>query len=250
MLTFSESQPKIGKSEKAGVYSGILHLAPANLAGFNVCATAVRQNLDCVKFCLNKAGRGGIFAKGQDTNIIQRARIRRTQAFFTDRASFFAELVKDIKKLQNKAFDRDMIAAVRLNGTSDIPWEKIKIPGIDRTIMEFFPDVQFYDYTKDHQRMIDYCAGAMPKNYHLTYSWHEKSDPNICRWILENGGNVAAIFRDKKTVPQDHALVPFSPRFPVHNGDTSDARFLDPAGRIIWLSAKGPARKSASAAIF
>jgi hypothetical protein len=40
---------------------------------------------------------------------------------------------------------------VRLNGTSDIRWELIPvtIDGIEyRNLMEAFPELQFYDYTK------------------------------------------------------------------------------------------------------
>jgi hypothetical protein len=248
MLTFPASNPKIAKSKGLKVWTGILHLAPATLSGRNTCQTAIQENLDCVKFCLNLAGRGGIMKKGDSTNKIQECRIRRTNLFFDDRAKFFAELKKDIKKLQNQAFDHDMIASVRLNGTSDLPWESIKDPVSGRTMMEFFPGIQFYDYSKSQSRMIDFIAGAMPKNYYLTYSVHEKTDMNILNWILENGGTAAVIGHG--SAPESFFPLTHHKTYPVINADASDARFLDPKGTFGWLKAKGPARKSTSAAIF
>jgi hypothetical protein len=248
MLTFPASNPKILKSKGEKVYTGILHLSPATLSGRNVCQTAVNQNLDCVKYCLNLAGRGGIIKHGEKTNKIQVCRIRRTNEFFDDRGKFFAELIKDIKKIQRDAAAADMIAAVRLNGTSDLPWEKIRDPKSGRTMMEFFPDVQFYDYTKDISRAIDYIQGIMPKNYFLTYSVHEKTDYKILDWLLSQGGT-AAIIGHSAWIPVTYFPVSHHREYPVINADLSDARFLDPKGTFGYLRAKGPARKVKSYSI-
>ena len=98
--------------------------------------------------------------------------------------------------------------------------------------------------------MIDFISGAMPKNYHLTYSVHEKTDLNILDWILGNGGSAAIIIGKKFQIPERFFPEPFRPKYPVFNADLSDARFLDPRGSIGYLKAKGPARKSSSRAIF
>jgi hypothetical protein len=55
---------------------------------------------------------------------------------------------------------------VRLNGTSDIPFENIKFMD-GKNIFELFPEIQFYDYTKipnrkdipekDLKNIKDYC---------------------------------------------------------------------------------------------
>lgn len=248
MLLTIGGNPKVLKSRGLNVHTAILHLAPANASGRNVCPTAIQGNLDCLRYCLNTAGRGGIFKKGETSNVIQRARIRKTNLFFDDRAEFFRQLVQDIKKLCKQAYAWDMVPAVRLNGTSDLPWESIKDPATGQCIMDHFPDVQFYDYTKSQSRMLDFMAGALPKNYYLTISVHEKSDPGILAWILENGGTAAMIFHGR-WIPDRASFECFAPDFPVLDGDKSDARFLDRPGHIVGLTAKGKARKAQSASI-
>lgn len=248
MLLTIGGNPKVLKSQGLNVHTAILHLAPADASGRNVCPTAIKENLDCLKYCLNTAGRGGIFKKGESSNTIQRARIRKTNLFFDNRAQFFAELIHDIKALIRQAERWDMVPAVRLNGTSDLPWETIKNPANGQTILEHFPDVQFYDYTKSQARMLEYMAGALPKNYYLTISVHEKSDPGILAWILENGGTAAMIFHGR-FLPERARFESFAPDFPVLNGDESDARFLDHPGHIVGLKAKGRARAAVSASI-
>lgn len=241
MLTFPNSNPKVLKSMGEKAYTGILHLAPATLSGKNVCHTAVSQGLDCVKYCLNLAGRGGIIKKGESTNKIQECRIRRTNLFFEDRDIFFALLIKDIKKIIREAYDHDMIPAIRLNGTSDIPWERIIVAKTGKNIFAYFPDVQFYDYTKDVQRMMNYLHGNMPGNYHLTYSFNEKTEKAFVDLLVNNGVNVAVVFR--KMLPEtflNHKVI---------NADLSDARFNDPSGVIAGLKAKGPAKKAITASI-
>ena len=79
-----------------------------------------------------------------------------------------AQLEKDVVTLCEKAKAAGMIPAVRLNGTSDLPWENLGI-------IQKFPKVQFYDYTKNAARMMrDSKARSLP-NYHLTFSRSEKN---------------------------------------------------------------------------
>ena len=81
--------------------------------------------------------------------------------------------------------------------------------------------------------MIDFLECTFPANYHLTFSVDaNRSDKAID--VLKRGGNVAAVFWPE--LPETWW------GFPVINGDTHDARFLDPAGIIIGLLAKGFAR--------
>ena len=126
------------KSEKVGVLTGILYMAPYNLSGKNVCPNA---STGCAAACLNTAGRGAM-------NTVQAARLKKTNRFFEDRQQFLWDLVIEISALRRKARARGMKAAVRLNGTSDLPYEKYKIRDTGKNIMEIFPDIQFYDYTK------------------------------------------------------------------------------------------------------
>ena len=146
MKLFTTGNPKLMKGEKKGYLSFVLHLAPANLSGYNTCAKATDG---CKQACLNTAGRGGIFKKGESTNVIQQARIRKTKMFFEQRDQFMADLESDIRAGIKQAEKMNMIPAFRLNGTSDLAWEKYGI-------IEKFPEVQFYDYTKIVGRKVSH----------------------------------------------------------------------------------------------
>jgi|10_taG_2_1085330.scaffolds.fasta_scaffold00212_28 hypothetical protein len=105
----------------------------------------------CWMYCLDESGRG-VF------DNVQEARQRRAALFLNDRPAYKAMLVKEVRALERKAKREDKIPAVRLNGTSDLRWERI-FP----ELFEMFPDVQFYDYTKVPGRVV-------PSNYHITFS--------------------------------------------------------------------------------
>jgi hypothetical protein len=78
MKLLSTGNPKILKGIKEGYNTYILHLAPADLSGYNTCPKAT---VGCKAACLNTAGRGGMFKKGENTNMIQEARIERQKCF-------------------------------------------------------------------------------------------------------------------------------------------------------------------------
>jgi hypothetical protein len=234
MKLLTTGNPKIAKGEKLGYLTSILHLAPARLSGYQVCPMATKG---CAFACLNTAGRGGIIKKGETTNVIQKARIRKTQWFFEDRQAFMAQLYKEIQNTIKLAEKHGLIPVFRLNGTSDIRWETVEVFVRNRAkdveaslypnIMSAFPTVQFYDYTKIPNRK------NLPSNYHLTFSLAEDNDL-FASAALKNGMNVAAVFR---TIPDVFMGKP------VFNGDTSDLRFLDPSNVIVGLKAKGKAKK-------
>ena len=223
MKLLSTANPKIQKGTKLGYLSFILHLAPADLSGKEVCP---KRTAGCTAACLNTAGRGGMFKKGENTNMIQKARIRKTQEFFADRAGFMAQLVKDVKLGIKQATKLGLTPCFRLNGTSDLSWEKYKVDG--KNIFELFPDVQFYDYTKVLGRKVaDY------KNYHLTFSAADGNDADVDKAIAQ-GMNVTVVF-DK--IPAEYKGKE------VFNADETDLRFLDPKGVVLGLKAKGRAKK-------
>jgi len=64
MNLLSTGNPKILKGLKSGYNTYILHLAPADLSGYNTCPKATAG---CKSACLNTAGRGGMFKKGETT---------------------------------------------------------------------------------------------------------------------------------------------------------------------------------------
>jgi hypothetical protein len=208
---------KTVKGEKKGILTGILYLSPASMSGKNLCTHA---SAGCRAACLNTAGRGK-FTK------TQAARLRKSRWLIEDPKSFKAQLEIDIRQL---ALDADLagyIPAVRLNGTSDIRWETVA-PEILALCDKL--GVKIYDYTKNPARAI-----AQP--YNLTFSRSECNEAK-CLEVLKAGQNVAVVF--SKELPATWN------GYPVINGDENDLRFLDPAGVVVGLKAKGQAKRDRS----
>ncbi len=238
MKLLSTGNPKVLKGLSQGYNTYILHLAPSTLSGYNTCPKATAG---CIASCLNTAGRGGMFKRGESTNAIQQARIRKTIMFYEERNTFFYLLVKDIELAIKQSAKKGLIPVFRLNGTSDLSWEKYEVVRngeVFTNIFAAFPDVQFYDYTKVIGRKV---SGI--KNYHLTFSM---ADGNYmdCKRAVEEGLNVAVVFGIKKGTKMPEKY--FNYNMTVFNGDDSDLRFLDPKNSIIGLYAKGKAKKDTS----
>ncbi len=141
-----------------------------------------------------------------------------------------AQLVKDIQAAIRKSAREGFTPVFRLNGTSDIRWETVRVGGFDN-IMDMFQSVQFYDYTKLPNRR------NVPSNYHLTFSRSESNELDALR-ILANGEmNVAVVF---DTLPTKWAGVK------VIDGTETDLRFLDEQNVVVGLLAKGKAKKDTS----
>jgi hypothetical protein len=217
----STANPKIQKGTRLGYLSFILHLAPADLSGHNTCPKATAG---CRAACLNTAGRGGMFRRGETTNAIQKARIRKTVQYFFDRDQFLADLEADIRRGIRFAEKQGLTPVFRLNGTSDLAVEKWGI-------IEKFPTVQFYDYTKVLGRKIEHLP-----NYHLTFSQADGNEADVAE-ARRQGYTIAAVFDQ---VPAEYMGLP------VHDADEHDLRFLDPKGSIAGLRAKGRAKKDYS----
>lgn len=219
---------KTVKGEKAGYLTMILHLAPSRLSGYQTCPMASKG---CAAACLNTAGRGR-FTRTQE------ARIRKTRWFFEDRNSFMLQLVKDIKAGIRKAARLNLTPVFRLNGTSDLRWETIQVPVMEdgevvanwANVMAMFPQVQFYDYTKLQNRQ------DIPSNYHLTFSRSEENYNSLDQMISQ-GYNVAVVFDKLPTTYNGLRVI---------DGTETDLRFLDPAGVVVGLIAKGKAKKDGS----
>lgn len=238
MKLLSTGNPKTLKGMIQGYNTYILHLAPASLSGYNTCAKATEG---CKAACLNTAGRGGMFKKGESTNVIQQARIRKTKMFFENRTEFMRLLVADIELAIRQSKKQNLIPVFRLNGTSDLAWEKYEVTilakdgksFVFKNIFEAFPFVQFYDYTKILGRKVNDIS-----NYHLTFSAADGNDLDVLR-AMKQRMNVAMVFGIKKTLPMPETYNGVI----VFNGDESDLRFLDPKGVIVGLYAKGKAKK-------
>ena len=214
---------KILKGEKLGYITKGIHLAPANLSGYETCRW---RSKGCTMSCLNTAGRGQM-------NSIQDSRIAKTKLFFEQRLDFLAKLSKEITSTIKSAKKKEMKAVFRPNLTSDLMWEDIKFED-GETILDKFPETQFYDYTKSFGRMAQFINGELPSNYHLTFSASENNQ-KLVEMVLQMGGNVAVVFRNP--LPKTWKGIE------VINGDENDLRFLDKKGVIVGLIEKGMAKK-------
>jgi hypothetical protein len=228
LLSINQDSKTIKGLEK-GYLTGIMYLAPHTLGGKNICPFA--KAAGCIEACLNTAGRG-IF------NNVQKARLNRTALFHNDINAFMHKLIIEIEALEKTAIKNGLIPVIRLNGLSDINWEDIrfnyefihnKIRSV--TIFELFPDIQFYDYTKNPNR------DQLPKNYDLTFSYSNKPEFQKFNEIaIKKGMRLSAVFSDKN-------LPAYFMGLPVLNGDESDLTFLAPKNSILGLYAKGKAKK-------
>jgi hypothetical protein len=210
---------KTVKGEAMGYQTYIMHLAPSTLSGYNTCPMA---STGCAAACLNTAGRGRF-------TTTQEARIRKTKWFFEDRETFMAQLAKDIIAAIRKAVREGFVPVFRLNGTSDIRWETVPVGGF-RNIMEMFPTVMFYDYTKLQNRR------DLPSNYHLTFSRSEENYAAV-DMMMSQGYNTAIVFDNLPEIYNGYKVI---------DGTETDLRFLDEKGVVVGLLAKGKAKNDMS----
>lgn len=224
MKLLNQGNAKTLKGEKVGFRTFGLHLSPANKSGFNVCQWS---SAGCRAACLDTAGRGCM-------SNVQNSRIAKTQRFFKDNFGFMSDLRIEIGKAIKSAARKSLTPCFRLNLTSDIPWENMK-KGSKTSVIEEFPEVNFYDYTKGFTRMMTWLDGKMPDNYHLTFSRSEETSDERMKNILSLGGNVAVVFRG--SLPKTYL------GFPVVDGDENDLRFKDGKGVVVGLVEKGLAKK-------
>lgn len=218
---------KVEKGEKKGYLTAVMYLSPATesvpFGGGNLCPHATAG---CATACLGHSS--GRLAMSHH----KKSRLRKTEFFFRDRAGFRAALEKDIRAHVRRAAKKGLTPCVRLNGSSDIPWESV-FPGL----LESFPGVQFYDYTKFQSRATAWARGELPPNYHLTFSRAETNEESAFA-VLRAGGNVAVVFSGGLPVHWGGV--------PVIDGDETDLRFTDPRGCVVGLKAKGAGKKDVS----
>lgn len=214
------SNAKTIKSDNEKYTTAIVYMLPNG----NICPMSGPKMADCQKPCLVNAGMSAVFP------TINISRKKKTDLFQNDQKLFLEILDKDIKKFIRDCKKDGTTACIRLNGTSDIDYERL----ID---MESY-DAIFYDYTKRPNRLNK----KLPKNYHLTVSYSQATEryQNIVENALKKhpNMNIAVVFRDKKKIP-----VSFLGR-PVIDGNKDDLRFLDPAGSIVGLYARGKEAKN------
>jgi len=215
------SSAKIIKNMKVGQMTYSLYLAPAEVSGYNMCPMSTPE---CRIGCLHTSGRVKMDKSG---SVIIRARVIKSRLYHENREYFMQWLIAEIGNAFKLAVSKGMGFSVRLNATSDIQWENIKLYG--KTVFEYFPTVQFYDYTKIGIRF----KKQLPKNYHLTYSYTGRNLFESLS-LLKQKENVAVIFnvKNEKDLPKTwHG-------FKVLNGDLTDYRPNDLKGCVIGLKWK------------
>ena len=244
LLSAINTNPKIAKNGKLGILTGILHLAPGDMSGHEVCP---KRSPGCSAACLHYAG-SPAYQTGKTT-----ARIARTKLLFADRNMFMNILVLEMAEHIEKAKTLNLEPSFRLNGTSDIVWERksfilwpetaeaLRVINEDinlaaKNVIEMFPTTAFYDYTAIAKR-------NPPENYYLVFSAKEQNMNDVA-FEMGRGTNIAVVFPTKDLPTQLWGRE-------VINGDEHDYRPADPLGVIVGLKAKGTkGRKDTSGFIY
>lgn len=226
------------KTEKDGIgyFTRILYLQPSTESGVNMCPHAG----DCAQVCLSESGHMAMETIRAERNGTKTARWKRTHYMLSERESFDHDLITEIQKHIKYCTKRSLKPVVRLNGTSDIIWDRI---------IRLFPGVQFYDYTKDIRRFDEWQnrkkRSKKRTNYHLTFSADEKISPHSF-FLSHDTGSCAVVFDPEsfKSIVKQKYIEISGKRVRIVNGDITDNRFADPKGlNIVALKAKGRAKK-------
>lgn len=203
---------KILKSDKLNYHTVGLHLSPykENSFGKNICPKATKE---CIASCLNTAGHGKF-------DNVQIARRKKTDRFIQDPIQFLEDLYKELHSIKNnknsKYYNSNVKIAVRLNLTSDLPWENLIVKSKGKNLMDCFPDYIFYDYTKLENRVINSV------NYFLCYSFSGENE-TFCKNKLKSGDLVSVVFNVGKNEPLPSEFWGYK----VIDADLHDLRFLD-----------------------
>lgn len=236
-LIASGSNAKTVKGDGTEFETAIMYLAPFTLSGAgNVCSMAAIAA--CWQGCLNSAGRGAF-------NSVQKARIRKTRQYMTERAAFLADLVADLEAFARYCARKNVRPCVRLNGTSDIIWERghpvMREGARHDSVMAAFPEITFYDYSKIYKRV----DRPLPSNYSITLSYsgaNTEYAAEIRARVKARKANMAVVFRNRAIVE----LILAGNAYTI-DGDETDMRFLDPqGGYTVALYAKGKAKHDTS----
>ena len=221
LLGEGDANPKTAKNL---VPTKGLSLIPADGAGIgNLCPFAGV----CIDPCLAHQGQGTM-------SNVAGPRAAKTALWFLAREWFLAKLRRELESFRRNATE-DTIG-VRLNMFSDIPWEHYGV-------IESFPDITFYDYTKNPRRF-----GWIRPNYHITFSYDGHNGDHAER-ILRGGNNVSVVFHTGADTLADRfgnanacgkaahrQLLPKYWRgFRVIDGGKTDWRPDDPSGVVVGL---------------
>jgi len=227
----TEDSTKTVKGIDYGYLSQVLYFAASDLSGMELCAG---KSEACALACLNASGQLGMFSGIKAT-------MARTLLFRFRPLIFWTGISEEIARGARKARKKGMGHSVRLNGTSDVPFEARKNGKALKELMRLFSETRFYDYTKLAGRCLpEYIARHGLKDYHLTFSFSGENW-RACEMLLSRNVSVAVCFDLKKreNLPDTYK------GYRVIDGDVHDLRFLDEKGVIVGLRYKLPKRKNA-----
>jgi hypothetical protein len=217
---FDCTNAKAAVGQGLGYLNAIHYMDPHNMSGgATVCPWAAR----CAKPCLTWSGQGHL-------PNVRLGRRRRALLFKGEMAGELSGPVayaamhrvaidghgsRVSRHLIAVARNFGLIPALRLNGTSDIPWEK---PAFN--VFQPYPKLVKYDYTKGWERVLDWLRGrpgslghgfrsfgrgdfSDVENYHLTMSFGGVLDSKphaseTYQEILALGGNIAAVWETEE----------------------------------------------------
>jgi hypothetical protein len=220
---------KTEKSKKYKVENRVVYLSPAWESGIQMCP---RFGL-CAKYCVGHSS-------GRQGGTLQRNnRLTKTLLWYLFPRWFLRRVQAEAICLETLALGKGFIPAIRMNGSSDIRWEKYGLP-------QSVPTVEWYDYSKlPLEKRGD--KGVLPPNYHLTFSLDENPGSWACaQKYLKADQNVAIVVRsdwhtsDKQAKVAKDLVIERETMggFPVVDGDLHDARFKDTKGSWVVLYAK------------
>lgn len=213
LLDTTGGNAKLKKSDKS---SQEYRLAGLSLMPDDILCP-YRNVAGCAKSCLESAGMG-VFSN------VKAGRQRKSDWWHGDRAGFLDKLRKELTNFEKLCKRQGVKAAVRLNVLSDIPWEKHGIP-------QEFPDIFFYDYTKNASRL-----GKTPSNYELMFSYsNEPAYQKVVVKALKSDVPMSVVFRN--------GMPKYYRGRRVIDGDASDLVNVKAGKVIVGLVAKGKAKK-------
>lgn len=227
LLSAPGANPKTVKGEKeSGIHTAILHLAPGEMSGYQVCAHA---SPGCLKGCLHTAGNKAYY------DHKTRARIAKTRAFKEQPGMFLWVLERELMTRLGWAAKRGLKLAVRLNGTSDVNWDEEATAMVERLVEA---GIILYDYTKDPAQTRSTLRSVV-------YSRSEVNHKRVAA-MLDRGVSVAVVVEGCGISAHPKPLPETMWGYPVVDGDVHDRTFEHPRGVVIALRAKGDARGDTS----
>lgn len=217
---------KAEKAIKFNYLNAIQYLAPSTMSGIEHCPCKTSQ-CDPLEggACLVMTGQLGMSTglKAVISRSLYLAKYTKTHKDL---------ILSEITKHYYSAKAKNKKLAIRLNGTSDLPFETKKYNQLLQAIESCFPSVALYDYTKIPVRASKaYHRKKGLKNYTVCYSY-DGGNKRYCKDLLREGGTISVIFANE--IPESLW------GYLVIDGDESDLRFLDSPGSIVGLKFKRP----------